>query len=196
MDLAALIAAVTEDTGRPEASKAGLISRAVSYTVLRAHQTDFYPRDRVFDGNVVPVSPSTAVIQALPTRWRKFDQIEIVDLSTGVSLGKKLSLQTPDDTEYFDGTELPNYYWVAGDNVHMFSTTTIQRVAWWWYQNPDLSTTSKSTWITNQWPQTIIDGAVAYVHAKLGDKSMSDTYIQLFQDALRTIRAEALLSEL
>lgn len=188
MDIAALRDAVIAETGAPHLS--AMIERAVKSVILTAHKSGYYLRDLVSDNNVIPGSPSTEVSQALPTRFRMFDCIELVDLSTGVRLEKKFDVVTPDSSLQFDGSRLSYCYWVEGSNVILKSYDVIQRISWSWYQNPDLSATNKTTWITTDYEQDLIDGACAYVYLKRGDKSSAQIYASLWSDHLRKIVAE------
>lgn len=194
MDIATLTAAVISETGKPHMS--ALVERAVKSIVLRAHQSDYYPRDLVSDNAVVPGSPSTTVIEALPDRWRKFESIELLDASTGVSLEKYFNAVLPSSAMQFDGTVFPYCYWVEGTNVKLFSEVSIDRLGWYWYANPDLSTTAKTTWITENYEQDIIDGASAYVYLKAGDKDSASIYANFFASFIARLRAENLIVQL
>jgi len=194
MDIAALTAAVISETGKPHQS--ALIERAVKSVILKAHQSDYYQRDLTSDDNVVPGSPAIAVVEELPTRFRKFESIELLDASTGVSLGKYFDPVLPSSSLQYDGNLIPYHYWVEGANVKLFSEISIDRLGWSWYQNPDLSTTAKTTWITANYEQDIIDGASAYVYLKAGDKSSASIYADFFNGFIRRLRAENLLVQI
>ena len=176
MDIQALKDAVIEETGRPD--KAAMIERAVKAIVLIAHNYDSYPQDRV-SAIVVPGVAGKIVTEALPTRWRVFEIIAPL-AADGTTLKKKFKRRSPDNTMAFEGTNLTEHFHVAGQTVVMESLDEIVNIGWSFFQDPDISTLAKTTWITLKYGQELIDGANAYVYKKLGDEKTAKDYRDLW----------------
>lgn len=190
MNLSDIRAAVLEETNRTD--KSAMILRAVRSIVLQAHRIEDFQRDLVKDNAVYPASPGNDILVSLPTRWRRFERIDIVDLATGVFTGNKYSWIEPDDNNQFNPALLPNYYWVEGAQVKLTSYTAASRLAWWYYADPDLAQDTASTWITTRYSQDIIDGAIGYVYRKLGDTESARNYLQLWAEFRQRLVADNL----
>jgi hypothetical protein len=191
--LAALATEAIAQCGRPD--KAALIASAIKHMTFNAHRFEFYPQDRVI-AEVTPVSPGNVILEALPTRWRKFASIRPLS-DAGAYLDKVFTFRVPENIYDFSGDLEYNYFYVVGSNVYISNYDVTSKFEWVYYADPDLSTDAASTWITNRYEQEIIDGALGYVYKKLGDETTSRTLIDLWRvDHLPRIRADNMLEML
>src|SRR6187551_1791232 len=163
-----LVTAVVEDTGRVD--KTTLIARYVRAGIIKAHELDYFPLDRVAATQAV-IAPGTSTAFALPTRWRKFFSIFPCD-SGGLTAGLQLELDQAGFMDSFDAVKKAtyrDYYKVVGNQVLMETDASISyvRIIYWAY--PDLALDTAETWITLRYPQAIVDFATAYVQNKLGN---------------------------
>lgn len=176
--------------------KAALITRSVVAVVLSAHMSDYYYRDRVLDNNVTPVAAGTDITINLPTRFRKFDSIEVLAPDTGARLGIPVGMVNSDNIYRADGTLTPYYYHVMGNEVKIHGANSIGRLGWTYFQSPDLSSMGGSTWITTAFPEEIIGGVLLRLYRSLGDSATANLYYPLWQEFIERLRADYLLEEL
>lgn len=177
MDIDTIVAAVISETGRPE--KSVIIERAVRSSILKAHEINFFPQDRIDGGSIVASSPATLISETLPTRWRKFNLVR--PMSTGdVPLGLQFKNKSPDNVFDFDGNVLGNYYYVQGSNVIMEGVNQIDKFQWVYYEYPDTVAGTIETWLMARYPQELIDLASAYVYQKLSDSVSARLYRELW----------------
>lgn len=178
MDIDELVAAVEIDTGRPD--KSALIGRSVRAMVLKAHQLDYFPQDRVSEIKTAG-TPAKSITEALPTRWRKFELVRpLTTLDVPVLGIHKFTRKVPDNIFNFDGDVQPNYYYVIGSTVFMESTQQIDKFNWVFFQHPTVVAGTATTWITLQYEQELIDLCNSYVYKQLGDNVSSKLNLELW----------------
>lgn len=181
-----IIDAVEADTGRPD--KSALIQRVVKATIIKAHEIDFFPRDRVEDTDVSFGAAAATITVSLPTRWRKFELIRPLD-EDGNAIGKEFERRSTDNTRKFgqdfandlDRKYFEDYYFVLGDNVRIFAENTVRKLHWVYFEYPDLGTLTNSTWITDNYEQAIIDGASFHVYNRLGYTNQASGALELWR---------------
>ena len=174
--LATLLTEALAQSGRPD--KTAVLTAAIKQMVFNAHRRDFFPKDRV-KAIVTPAAPAVTITEALPTRWRKFSYIRPLN-SSEATLNKVFTRKDPGDVFSFEGYTVPEYYYVLGTNVFMESADSIVKLEWCYYVNPDLSSPTATTWVTENYEQEIIDGALGYMYKKLGDTKTAREFIDLW----------------
>lgn len=183
MNIKELVEAVMEETRRPDLKP--LIERRVKSTIVKLHNAEFFPKDRVED--LVPImEPNTTVKMNLPPRWRKFHTIRPCT-KQGIPVDREFTLQDP--SEIFDavGQMLTRIYYVAGAAFVTKAPMAFEAIYTMYYVHPDLSNELATTWITTTYPQAVIDGAAAHIYAKVGYKELAKDHNLLFSVALGEI---------
>lgn len=178
MTLAELQQEVYNLTNRP-----GLVAEtltAIRAATLKLHQLDYFYKDLEETG----VSFTTAeFVQSLPYRtvfpyWRSLKYIRKTD-STGTEQGKILDIIVPESILDAYGTNREDVCYVAGINVQIRSSTSLQYVILGYYKNPNITELGFNSWIALDHPYAIVFEAAAIVFKAIGDTEKFAAYTQL-----------------
>lgn len=194
MTLTELHAAVYEITNRPD-----LVSRtllAIQTATLKAHQEDFYTKD-LFETGISfddSLAHQQLLYKSLLPRWRaakyfrKFDATALpapgVAFSGSGAIFEKIVPELVFDSY---STEKQNIWYSAGDVIHLYSSTSFDRILCGCYLNPDVSSGTFTSWIAVDVPQAIYLEAAATIFRMIGKGAESRDYIAMAQDARKDV---------
>ncbi len=140
---------------------------AVKAATLKAHQSDFYPKDLYEVGITWPTPDYIQSIEyrTLIPRWRAFKYLRKYADSTP---GAFIKLLTPEQT--LDGYNInkENVCYLAGEMLEIRSSTQDDYMILSCYINPILDENSYSSWIALDHPYAIIYEAARSIFKQIG----------------------------
>lgn len=162
---AELVADVKTLTNRPDLDAE--IKVAVKAATLKAHHSDFYPKD-LYEVGLEWTTP--AYIQSLDYRsvfpqWRSFKYLRKYASSVP---GDFFTIITPEQTIDGYGFNRDNVCYIAGEQLEIRSSTQDDYMLIGLYQNPNISETAYSSWIAIDHPYAIVYEAVRSVFKMIG----------------------------
>lgn len=180
--LAEMEALVIAQTRRPEIP--AVTQAAIRSATLRAHHTDFFPRDQaatslLYEPGPNPVSyyDITNISSVLP-RLRSLKFMKGLDYSTFIPV-ERLEYRDSDDTYDGDGVMRKSCYTLLGDTLRVYPMLVTGRLEVWYYQNPTVSGLTYSSWIADLYPDEVAMWAAGIVWARTG-------FAEMAQDTMRT----------
>lgn len=181
MDVTEIHDAVVAETSRVDLSTS--IMRWTKSALLRFHEYDYYPKDRVQDQPSV-ASPGNKVTLNLPDRWRRFR-----------SIAKTTSDGTVCGVFYEGPTNAGTRPWfeVVGNQVILndLPSGEIGYVDWVYYEYP-LIEDETETWISEKYGQEVVDLVNWYLYRRTGDLETARSLEGLAEDNLRRVQRDNL----
>lgn len=174
---AELQALVEEQTRRPEIPS--ITKAAIRTAVLRAHHTDFFPRDVAI--GTLTYTPDISTFRDFSnisnsfTRLRTLKTIQGLDSVTMAPV-ESFEWREFDDIYDSDGTRRPSIYNMIGDTLRVYpqiQTGLLQAI---YYQNPNTSEASLTSWIADTYPDELAAWAAAIVFARTGFAEMAQEF--------------------
>lgn len=164
---AELVSDVKLITNRPDLDDE--TKMAVRVATLKAHHSDYYPKD-LFETGITwntPAYTQSFEYRTLIPRWRALKFLRKYD-ATGSTAGIPFTLLTPD--EIFDsyGIERENVCYLAGENLEIKSSTQDDNMLIGCYRHPDTSEATYSSWIALDHPYAIVFDAAATIFRNIG----------------------------
>lgn len=140
---------------------------AVRTATLKAHQSDFYPKD-IFETGISWDDPAffqSLDYRALIPRWRAFKYLR--KYSSGVA-GTFFTLLTPEQT--LDGYNInrENICYLAGEMLEMRSDSEDTYMILACYRNPALGAGNYDSWIALDHPYAIVYEAARLIFKQTG----------------------------
>lgn len=168
---------------------------AVRSATLKAHHSDDY----IFDFNEYSIAFSTSdYYQTLDYKsviplWRKPRYIRKYDNSVSPGApGIFLTYIPPEKVVDEFGADRTDIFYVAGSNVQIRSSTSLQYILLGCYVNPDVTEAGYSSWIANDFPNAIIFEAAGMVFKQIGYDEQYVAYRDLAADARRELTMHAI----
>jgi hypothetical protein len=186
---AELQALVEEQTRRPEIP--AVTKAAIRTATLRAHHTDFFPKDVAV--GTLTYTPDIATfrdftnISSSFSRLRTLKTVEGLD-SVTMAPAEAFEYRELDDVYDADGTRRPSIYNVIGDTLRIYPQLQTGMLQIFYYQNPNTVDANYSSWIANTYPDELAAWAAAIVFARTGFAEMANEFqrnhIQPFKEML------------
>lgn len=187
---AELEALVVGQTRRPEVS--AITQAAIKSATLRAHHVDFFSRD-LKQGSLSYTPLSTAVlydfadIYTLLPRLRSMKFVQSLDANNSTPV-ESLEYREADDLYDSDGNQRQHMYTLIGATLRIYPAMATGSAAAFYYENPNVSSASYSSWIADTYPDELAMWASAIVFARTGFVEMAqqfnETHIKPFKDML------------
>lgn len=172
---AELEALVVAQTRRPEIP--AVTQAAIRSAVLRAHHTDFFPRD-LASANLT-YTPDNVYFYDFPTyrstltRLRTIQLLQTADPTTGIPV-EQLEYRELDDLYDADGALRPHVYTTLGDTLRVYPMIPSGLLAAYYYRNPVTQSTGFSSWIADEHPDEVAMWAAGIVWARTGFMEQAD----------------------
>lgn len=165
MTLDELRQAVYDITSRPDL--ANITLTGIQAATLAAHKSEDYPKDIIEKVVAFPATDYTQVLEyrTLFPRFRRFAYMR--NFAGGIP-GDPLKSISPFRTQDEYGLEIPNVYYLAGDNIQLRFAVATDRILAGAYQNPEVSVQGYDSWIAREEPFAIIHEAASFVLRKIG----------------------------
>lgn len=140
---------------------------AVKAATLKAHQSDFYPKDLYEVGITWPTPDYIQSIEyrLLVPKWRAFKYLRKY---TSQALGDFIKLLTPEMTLDRYSLNKENICYLAGEMLEIRSSTQDDYMILSCYVNPNLDENSYSSWIALDHPYSIVYEAARSIFKQIG----------------------------
>lgn len=185
-------AAVNELTKRPELIS--VTNLAIRTATLRAHATDFFPRDR--GSFVFTYTPSTSAafvdIPGIYTSIPLLRTPEFMQSEDALTYAATENLEyIKSIEEFWDEDNLRRYsvFTQIGDALRCSFASGTGRARLWYYVNPDVSSSSYSSWIADLYKDELAYWAAGIVWARSGfqeQAQQTQAHVTSFKDLLIT----------
>lgn len=152
---AELVADVKILTNRPDLDAE--IKLAVKAATLKAHHTDFYPKD-LYDVAIqwTPIAYQQALdYRTLIPRWRAFKYLRKYDPTSTDADGDFFNIITPEQVLDGYGINRDNVCYVAGEQLEIRSSTQDDYMLLGCYRHPDITELTYSSWVALDHPYAI-----------------------------------------
>lgn len=166
-----------DQTRRPELQ--AITEAAVRTAVLRAHHFDFFPRDLV-EGAVVYPPLSTAWQYDIPNlgtllpRYRAIKNLIGTEAGTGRPI-EAFEFRETDDMYTTDGERRSSVYTLLGSTLRVVPALASGTLLAYYYQNPDVSEATFSSWLADAYPDNIAMMAATAVWARTGFREQANS---------------------
>jgi len=195
--LAALLADVYSITNRPDLTAESTV--AVKAAVLKAHQSDFFPRD-IITGSFTFASPSLNV-QAFTvstlTRWRAWSYLQ--------NFSPTSTPNQPSDARLFDILTPNNLFdeynilkadmaWQVGMTLNLRSAVALPVLYYGFYQNQNITDINDMGWISDSHPYAIVFEAARVVFKMIGWDAEAAEYNKLSAEQFLELRLSNVLT--
>lgn len=210
MNYADLVAAVYDLTDRPD--RVNETAQAIAAATLRAHHSDYYYKDLVeVPAQFASLAYLQQIPLSFFSRFRSLKYIRKYYPGTGPN-NPPTQDQSPSNlpplygTYYDPGANLPDgrffkiltpdnvldsYYinkvdvaYIAGQTIQIRSADYFQYALTGYYQHPDITQDTYSSWIANENPYCIVYAAAAIVFKTIGYDEQNAQYNQLMQEEI------------
>jgi hypothetical protein len=180
--IASLTSLVVEQTKRPEVGSITLA--AIKSAILRAHHTDFFPRDlreailTYSLPGVQPLYQDFPNLSALAANLRSIKIVYGVDSVTGAHV-EKLEYRELDDLYDSNGVLRPGVYSLVGDTLRCYYQVWTGATQLIYYANPSFTATDAVSWIADMYPDEIAAWAAGIVFARTGFTEMAQNFQEI-----------------
>lgn len=201
MDYNTIYQEVLNLTNRPDLTNETRL--AIQKTTMQLHQMDFWYKDLFED--VIANLPTDVYTYSLDipsnfTRFRAFNYIRMLDPSN-VPVAE-LELVSPKDIFDYYHKEKTNVFYVGGQSLNVRVNLPYPAMIVGYYQYPDVTvdttgtgTTSYNTWIAQENPYAIIEGAAANLFKTIGYADSANFYQQNFMEHVQMLKQANILEQ-
>lgn len=186
MNLSDLISEVQIITSRPDL--VNQTTSAVKAATLKCHHISFFEKDVVEQGIQFDTSEylQTLDYRTIFPLWRNAKYFRKVDSTTLTPYDEFTVIDTDEIfTRY--ATERTNVAYLAGSVYNFKSLDSFQYMIVGYYKNPDITTTSYSSWIAVDHPYAIVYEAARVVFRGIGLDGQAAEMEKLAREAMQQI---------
>jgi hypothetical protein len=164
-----------EQTRKPELQ--ALTEAAIRVAVLRAHHFDFFPAD-LREGAVVYTPSSNAWQYDIPNlgtllpRYRAIKTLYGTEPATQRHI-EQFEFREVDDMYTTDGERRSSVYTLLGSTLRVVPAAASGTMHAYYYQNPDVTALTFSSWIADAYPEQMAMLAASSVWNRTGFREMS-----------------------
>lgn len=189
-----LLADLTSDvytlTNRPDLESQTLL--AIKKATLKFHTADTWLRDIVSAPISLPaqITPQYQIaISTNFTRWRRPESVRTRNDDAFIVTGDVV-LERIEPNDLFDNynTLRQNVYWVVGDTLNISLAALGTRAIVSYFQLPDITTDSYSSWIASSYSNFIVEEASAQIFKAVGKDNEYQRFQQFFAENLALLR--------
>lgn len=189
MIISEIIKRVVEETGRPDLLD--FIESITVSSIKQVHSKAKFYRDLIEETVKVP-TPAPLVRLTLPPRFREFQDVAIVN-----AYGQPISKAEYSPPSKFLGDfnkmpQRPSYY-VTGNTYTVMNNRDVVPILYLYvtyFQHPSIDNLGQATWITEQYPELIINYCNFKVHSKTGNDMKSREAYALYEEGLASMTAD------
>ena len=165
---------------------------AVRAATLKAHQSDFYPKDlhEVGLSWATPDYIQSIEYRTLIPRWRAFKYLRKYLGGTSGAPGEFLKLLTPEETLDRYGINKENVCYLAGEMLEIRSNTQDSNMILGCYLNPITSEEGYTSWIAKDHPYAIVFEAARGVFRQVGSIDESNSMRQEVAEQYQILKQE------
>lgn len=191
---AELVADVKLMTNRPDLDAE--IKLAIKAATLKAHQSDFYPKDLWESGlvwNPIAFQQSLDYRLVVP-RYRAFKYLRKYD-ATGSVPGAFFEVITPEQTLDSYGINQENVVYLAGEKLEIRSSTEDTYMLLGCYIHPDLNENAFNSWIALDHPFAIEYEAAAKIFKTTGYDEQASLMTKEVMEQFALLRNSNILAQ-
>ena len=189
MLLSAIVVRVIDESGRPDLEE--LIKSAAIGVIKQTHAKANFRRDLQEEHIVVP-SPAQTIRLTLPPRFRKFSNIVIAD-----NFGRPLAVvEQTSPTALLDVygkmPQKPSAY-VSGNTYTVLANRYGLPISYLfvsYYQTPVVENLGDTTWLTELYPEVVVNYALFKVYSKTGNDAKAQQSYGLYAEELQTVLSD------
>jgi len=186
---AELLADIYTITNRPDLVAETKL--ALKAATLKAHQSDFYPKDLYETGIqwATPAYIQSLEYRSLIPRWRAFKFLRKLD-STGRIAGDFLPLLTPEQTVDKYNVNREDICYLAGQMLEIRSSTQDHYMLVGCYLQPDVTEAFYTSWIAQDHPYLLVYEAARTLFKTIGFDEQSAQMDRLVQEQFVILKQE------
>jgi len=193
--LTTLVNNVYSLTNRPDLVSETLL--AVQNATLKAHRSDFYPKDLLETG-IQFDSPNTLQTLAYKTivpSWKALKYLRKYDYSSppGIALDF-LKIVAPDNVLDDYNLNVDDVCYVAGLNLQIRTKQAMQYFLLGCYVNPIVTAQGYASWIADEQPACILYDAAATIFKTIGFDEQNAAYRQMVLDEYVILKENNILA--
>jgi hypothetical protein len=190
-NLNALAADVFTITNRPDLTAETYL--ALRAATLKAHQSDFFPKDLLETALMFDTSSYQQSLQykQIFPRWRALKYVRKYD-NVNLTPGKFIEIASVDSTLDSYAINREDICYIAGSNLQIRSIDQQQYYLIGIYQHPDVTTTGYDSWIADEHPFAIIYEAARAVFKMIGFDEQSATFDRMVAEQYTELKAQIL----
>lgn len=190
---ASLLADVITVTKRPDLVDQTTL--AVKAATLKAHHSDFYPKDLFESGVQFTTSDYLQSLEykALIPRYRALKYIRKTDIDE--ALGPFLTVITPEQSLDSYGVNKEDVVYLAGSVLNIKSSTNLQYIILGCYLHPDVTALTWNSWIAEDHPFAIIYEAISIVFKGIGYDEQASMYQKLVADQYAELKIDSVIAQ-
>lgn len=176
---AELVSATMDVTKRPALT--ALTNQAVRLAVMRAHHTDFFPRDTAIGSIPYQVSPVVMFydFQNMNTVLPRLRQIQTVYGKTQEGLYvEQLEYRKMSNLYDNDGEPLRYVYTLIGETLRCYFDMPTGLIDVVYFRNPQVQELQFSSWIADEYRDEVAHWAAAIVFARSGFQDMAASLVE------------------
>lgn len=190
--LAEVLAEVYNITNRPD-----LVTETtamVKMATLKAHHTDFYPRDLVESGLAwsTPAYYQSLEYRTLFPRFRALKYLRKYD-TVGSAAGVEFTVVTPEQIFDSYSIERTDVCYLAGEALEIKSSTKDTNMLIGFYQTPDVANTTYSSWVADMYMYAIVFEAARAIFKQTGWDEQSSAMNAMVQEQYIILRSSNIL---
>lgn len=191
--LAAMIADVYTLTNRPDL--VGETTLAVKAATLKAHQSDYFPKDLFETGIVFNTEDFFQQLdyKSLIPLWRSAKYLRLYD-NVGQTAGLEFKLVVPESVIDDYKVDKDDIYYLAGSTINIRCKISFQYLLLGCYLNPDITDAGYNSWISDEHPYAISFEAARVVFKTIGYDEQSSAYEKLVAEQYAELKTSQILA--
>lgn len=191
--LTALVADVFSMTNRPDLVNQTIL--AVKAATLKAHHSDFYPKD-IFETGVV--FDSAAYLQSLEyklliPRYRALKYMRKTDV-LATDTGLLFTVVVPEQIVDAYNVNKDDIVYLAGSVLNIRSSTLLQYLFMGCYVHPDITDDGYDSWIYLDHPFAIVYEAVAMIFKSIGFDEQATMFQRIVAEQYAELKIDSVLA--
>lgn len=194
--LAELLTDVYKITKRPDL--VDMTTLAVKSATLKAHHSDFYPKD-LFETAIQwnPVAYTQSLdYKAIVPKWRAFKYLRKFDYTTPPGeAGKFFEIITPEEVLDKYQIQREDVCYLAGAQLEIKSSTEDEYMLLGCYVHPTITDAGYSSWVADEYPFAIIYAAAADVFKQIGFDEQAARIDRQVMEQLMLLRNSNVLAQ-
>ena len=186
MNLAELQAAVILETNRPDLTARTL--QAVQSATLKAHQSDFFPRD-IFESGIAFATSAyeqDLEVTTFVPRFRAIKYARIFD-NIGNTPLEMFDIISPENILDSYSQARTNVCYLGGLEIHFKAKNEFQHILFGCYLNPIIAVSTFTSWIADNHPFAIVYEAAAIIFRSTGNTEKFQSMRDLARDEYRNL---------
>lgn len=184
-----LVADVITLTNRPDLQSK--IEYFTKQATLKAHKSDFYPKDLKESGITWQTPSFTQSLEYATVfpQWRAFSYLRKYDATGGVA-GDFFTHLLPEEVLDGYGVTKTDVCYTAGNQLEIHSSTEDEKMIIGYYANPVVTNNGYDSWIARDYRHLIVAEAARSIFSITGYETQAKLILPEIQDQYTLLRTE------